>query len=133
MKKVLLASIAALMLAAPLVAQPRHFVLVRPAFGWGWGSPYWGAYPYYGYPYGYGYYAGPQTGEVKFDTKDKDTQVFINDAYAGTVGKLKKLELRPGPYNIELRGSGQPTYAEKIYVVAGKTLHLKPDVESQER
>ena len=124
-KKILLAGIAGLLLTAPLMAYPRHLVAVRPGFGWGWYDPYWGAYPY-----SYGYYPAPATGEVKFDTKVKDAQVFIDGAYAGTVGKLKKVALAPGTYNLELRVPGERSYAEKIYVIAGKTLHINPDAES---
>jgi len=124
MKRLLLVCMAGLLLTAPLVAYPRHVVVVRPGFGWGWYEPFWGPYPY-----AYGYYPGPTTGQLKFDTKVKDTQVFIDGAYAGTVGKLKKMDLRPGAYNIELRAPSQPSFAEKIYVVAGKTLHIKPDAE----
>ena len=124
LKRVLLVCVAGLVLTAPLLAYPRHFVVVSPGLGWGWYDPFWGPYPYaYGYP-------EPATGQVKFDTKAKDTQVFIDGAYAGTVGKLKKLNLRPGAYNIELRAPNQPKYAERIYVIAGKTLHLNPNAET---
>src|SRR5215469_2065407 len=125
MKRFLLASLAALMLVAPAVAQHHsRVVVVSPA--WGWYDPFWAPYPY-----AYGYYPAQPTGEVKFDTKAKDAEVFIDGAYAGTVGKLKKLNLRPGTYDIELRQEGQTTYSEKVYVVAGKTLHLRPDLNSQ--
>jgi len=77
-----------------------------------------------------GYYS-PVTGAVKFDTSIKDAGVFIDGAYAGTVGKLKTLHLRPGSYNIELRAPGRKQYAEKVYVVAGKTLRLNPDLSVQ--
>lgn len=128
MKRLLLAGLATLALAIPAAAQHRAVVVVGPAFGWGWYSPWYS--PYWG-PYPYGYYAVRATGEVKFDTKAKDAEVFIDGAYAGTVGKLKSLKLRPGTYNIEVREQGQATYAEKIYVVAGKTLHLKPELAAQ--
>lgn len=123
MKRLLLLCVTGLLLTAPLMAYPRHFVVVRPAFGWGWYEPYWGPYSY-----PYGYYSAPATGEVKFDTKSKDTQVFINGAYAGTTDKLKKVNLPPGSYNIELRGPNQPNFGEKIYVIAGKTLHINPNM-----
>lgn len=125
MKRFLLACAAALMLVAPAAAQHRRIVVVAPA--WGWYSPFWGPYPY-----AYGYYAAQPTGQVKIDTKAKDAEVFIDGAYAGTVGKLKnKMNLRPGTYDIELRQEGQTTYSEKVYVVAGKTLHLRPDLNQQ--
>src|SRR5215471_7496252 len=125
MKRLLLICVTGLLMAAPLMANPRHIVVVRPAFGWGWYEPYWGPY---GYGYPYGYYPAPATGEVKFDTKEKETQVFIDGAYAGTTGKLKKIDLAPGSYNIELRVPNEPSHAEKVYVIAGKTVHIKPNM-----
>jgi hypothetical protein len=130
MKKLLLTCLTVAVLLVPAAAQAARFgVFVRPAFGWGWYGPYWGPYPYYGY-YG-GYYYGPATGAVKFDTSVKNAEVYINGAYAGTVGKVKTLHLRPGSYNIELRAPGYMRYAEKIYVAPGKTLHLNPDLRVQ--
>ena len=131
MKKLIMIGVTALLLMAPLAASAHVGIFVGPRFGWGWYSPYWGPYPY-GY-YGYGYYGAPATGAVKFDTSVKDADVYINGAYAGTVGKLKTVNLRPGSYDIEVRAPGRTQFDEKIYVAAGKTLHLNPDlrVEAQ--
>ena len=127
MKKLVMLCIAAVMMMAPLAAFGRPVrVLVAPAFGWGWYSPYWGPYPYPGY---YGY--APATGAVKFDTDVKDAEVYINGAYAGTVGKLKTMNLRPGSYDIEVRVPGLTQFDKKVYVAAGKTLHLNPDLRIQ--
>jgi hypothetical protein len=68
----------------------------------------------------------PNAGQVKLETKVKDAQVFVDGAYAGTSGKLKTMWMRPGTYTIELRAPGRPQFAEKIYVVAGKTVHVEP-------
>jgi hypothetical protein len=115
-------------LLVPGAAQAARFrVFVGPAFGWGWNTPYWGPYPY-GF---YGYYYGPATGAVKFDTKVKNAEVYINGAYAGAAGKLKTLHLRPGNYNIELRAPGYMRYGERIFVAPGKTLHVNPDLRLQ--
>jgi hypothetical protein len=38
------------------------------------------------------------------------------------------MHLRAGTYNIEIREAGSTRYAEKVYVVAGKTLHLHPEL-----
>jgi hypothetical protein len=123
MKRLLLICLTAAVMMAPLAAYARPVrVFVGP--GYGWGYSYWGAYPY---PYGYYGYA-PATGAVKFDTKVKDAEVYINGAYAGTVGKLKTMNLRPGSYDIEVRQSGQTAFDKKVYVAAGKTLHLKPEL-----
>jgi hypothetical protein len=128
MKKLIMIGITATLLLAPLAASAR-VVVVGPRFGWGWGpywgNPYWGVYPYYGY------YGVPATGDLKFDTKDKDAQVYIDGAYAGTIGKLKTMHLRPGAYNIEVREQGRTELDQKVYIAAGKTLHLNPDLNAQ--
>ena len=130
MRKGLMILAASLMTFAPMNASAavRAFVgfgrpYYRPYYG-GWYAPYWG--PYWA-PYG-GYYSHPNAGEVKLETKVKDAQVFINGAYAGTTKQNKSMYLRPGSYNIEVRGFGNARYAERVYVVAGKTLHLHPEL-----
>jgi PEGA domain-containing protein len=132
MRKGLLILAAAVMTLAPMSASAavRGFVVVgRPYYGGpyysGWYSPFWG--PYWGPAYG-GYYAYPNSGEVKLDTKVKDAQVFIDGSYAGTTHQNKSMHLRPGNYNIEIREAGKTQYAERVYVVAGKTLHLHPEL-----
>jgi hypothetical protein len=125
MKKGLLILAAALMTLAPVSASAAVRVFVGagyPYYGYGFYRPFWG--PYWG-PY---YYAHPNAGEVKLDTKVKDAQVFINGAYAGTTHENKSMYLRPGSYNIEIKEAGRTPYAEKVYVVAGKTLHLHPEL-----
>ena len=130
MRKGLLILGAVLMTLAPMGASAavRGFVgMGGPYYGGYYGSfysPFWG--PYWG-PYG-GFYARPNAGEVKLDTKVKDAQVFINGAYAGTTHENRSMYLRPGNYNIEIREAGQSQFAQKIYVAAGKTLHLHPEL-----
>lgn len=126
MKKGLLILAAALMTLAPVSASAavRGFVVVGGPYYGGFYHPFWG--PYWG-PYG-GYYAHPYSGEVKLDTKVKDAQVFINGAFAGTTHQNKSMYLRPGTYNIEIREGGAPHFTQRVYVVAGKTLHLHPEL-----
>jgi hypothetical protein len=121
---ILAAALATLVPVSAPAAVRGYVVVGRPFYGGGFYSPYWG--PYWG-PYG-GYYAHPNSGEVKLDTKVKDAQVFINGAFAGTTHQNKSMYLRPGSYNIEIRESGHTQYAERVYVVAGKTLHLHPEL-----
>src|ERR1041384_1186635 len=128
MKKHLLVLAAALMTLAPISASAavRGVVVVgRPYYG-GFYRPFWG--PYWGPAYFGGYYAYPNSGEVKLDTKVKDAQVFINGAYAGTTHENKTMHLRPGSYNIEIKEAGATHFAERVYVVAGKTLKLHPEL-----
>lgn len=127
MKKGLLILAVAVMSLAPMSASAAVRVFVGgPAVYGGWYSPFWGPYwgPY-GY-YGYGYY--PNSGEVKLDTKVKTAQVFINGAYAGTTHDNRTMHLRPGNYNIEIRENGQTPFSQKVYVAAGRTMHLHPEL-----
>jgi hypothetical protein len=108
-------------------ARGRVAVFVGPGFapygwyGYGWYGPY-GMYPPFGVP---------NAGEVKLDTKIKDAEVFINGSYAGTVGQLKTMTMRAGDYKLEIRAPGRTPFQQQIYVVAGKTMKLRPDLRIQ--
>ncbi len=78
-------------------------------------------------------YRTPATGALKFDTNVKDAEVHIDGAYAGTVEKLKTMNLRPGSYDTEVRAPGRTQFDKKVYVAAGKTLHLNPDLRVRGR
>jgi hypothetical protein len=131
-KTLLMIGIVAALLPMTAAARGRvGFYFGGPVFGpyWhGWYDPY-----FYGYgPYGYapfGYY--PSAGQVKLDTKVKDAEVWIDGSYAGTVGQLKTMTMRPGSYDIQLRAAGRAPFEEKIYVTAGKTVTLRPDLALQ--
>lgn len=100
----------------------------RGWYGWGPGfyGPYWG--PYYGWYYYPG--ASGNKGEVKFKSDDPTTKVYINGSYAGLAKELKSVWLRAGSYNLELRGSNNQVYKERIYVIANKTLKINPGFQS---
>jgi hypothetical protein len=124
MKKGMLILAVALMTLAPLSASAAVRVFVGgPVVYGGWYAPFWGSY--WG-PYGYLHYAN--SGQVKLDTKVKNAQVFIDGAYAGTTHENRTMHLRPGNYNLEIRENGQTPFAQKIYVAAGQTLHLHPEL-----
>jgi len=122
MKRGLLILAASLMTLAPTNAPAavRAFVGIGPAYYGGFYAPYYG-------PYGY-WAQAPNSGEVKIDTKVKDAGVFINGAFAGTTHQNKTMYLHAGTYNIEIKEAGNVRYAERVYVVAGKTLHLHPEL-----
>jgi PEGA domain len=118
---------AALNLAQSASAGVRFRGFVGPAWG-GYAPFYYGPYGFYE-PYGfYGPYSHPNAGEVKLDTKVKEAEVFINGAYAGTAGKLKTMWFQPNTYDLEIRAPGRTPYTERIYVVAGKTVHVHTDL-----
>src|SRR5579862_462857 len=116
MKKMTLLLAGALMAIAPLSASAAFRVFVGPpVFGYGYYHPYWGP----------GYYtAYENSGAVKIDSKVNTAEVFINGSYAGTVKDNKTMHLRQGNYRIEIRDGGRAMFSEKVYVTAGKTLHL---------
>jgi hypothetical protein len=122
--KLSMIALLAVMCIAPIAsAHRRGFVggYFGPGYYWGpsWYGPYWGG--------PYGYETGPATGGVKFETKTKDAAVYVDGGYAGTVGKLKTFQLKPGSHDLELRDhEGHSFYQERIEVIAGKTLKLSP-------
>jgi hypothetical protein len=129
MRKLLLVY-AALIVALPAGAAVRY---VRGGFGYG---PAFGPWGYWYAPYAYGAYPGfshPNAGEVKLHTDIKDAEVFINGAYAGSARSLKSMWLRQGAYNLEVRFPGRARYAERIYVVLGKTLHVRPELRVEQK
>lgn len=135
MQKLLLVC-AVLIVALPANAAGRYGwggYAYGPAFGpWGYYgySPFF--YGYGVYPYGHGVGMHPNAGLVKLDTKVKDAEVFVDGAFAGTARDLKSMWLRPGMYNLEIRSlHGEQKYVEQIYVVSGKTLHVRPDLREE--
>jgi len=126
MRKGLLILGLAVMTIAPSASAAVRVFVGHPYYGGFYRPYYWG--PYWGPAYGGYYYEHPNAGEVKLDTKVKDAQVFINGAYAGTTHQNKSMYLRQGNYNIEIREFGRTQYTERVYVVAGKTLHLHPEL-----
>ena len=125
MKRIIVLSLAVLALAAA----PRSAEAARYGFGFGYhgggrafvrgpafyyGGWYWDR-PYYLVPVGY-----PNAGEIKIDTNAKDAGVYINGAYAGTVGHLKTVWLRSGTYNIEVRNTNGGVFDQKVFVPVDK-------------
>ncbi len=116
-----------------------HLGTISVGAGYGYYSgPYWpGYYP----PPFYGPWAGPwladpfyapvyllpqpDKGQVSLQTSDKNAEVYLDGAYAGTASGLKKFWLAPGVYQLEVRASGQAPQERKIYVLTGKNLKLR--------
>jgi hypothetical protein len=96
-------------------------------YPFGWGYPYFYGpflftpYAYPGFYTGYGY--GPGMGELKLQTADRTAWVYLDGALAGRADKLKTMWLEPGAYNLEVR-SGDRKFAQRVYVLSGKTLKL---------
>lgn len=131
-EKLILLGLAALTFLVPSAAfcAGRGVVVARSGFApLGLYGPYgpagFGAYPFAPYV------IAPNVGEVKIDTHVKDASVFINGNYAGRVGQLKTMTMLAGNYSIEIREPGRPPFDAPIFVVAGKSIKLRPDVDFQ--
>ncbi len=96
--------------------------------GWGWYGPGYG-YGYYGLGWyePYGYVAANAAGKVKIDTKAKDSLVYVDGGFAGTVKQLGAFPLKAGTHDVELRQpNGQSFYKQNVDVIAGRTVDIKP-------
>ena len=113
------------LLSATAFARGPAVVVVGPGFGpYGWYGSYYGPYPY-------GSYLVANVGQVKLDTHVKEADVFIDGSYAGTIRDLKTMMMRAGSYDISVRAPGRDIFEQKVYVVAGKTLKLRPELRVQ--
>ncbi len=116
--------------ASAMVAGPH--VVIRggfygPGWGWGWYGPAWYGPGWYMVGPGY-YYYGPDAGNVKIVTHDKDASVYVDGGYVGPVAKAKNLPLQPGNHDVELRDpSGNTFYRESVQVIPGRTTEIHPD------
>jgi len=108
-------------------------VLPLYLYGWGYGyGGYWGPYALFGWypplpPDAYYWGVGPAypRGEVKLQVEPKTAEVWIDEAYAGTVASLKgSLWLEPGAYNLCVKAPDHADFCRRIYVLSGKKLQV---------
>jgi PEGA domain len=111
----------------------RGPIVVRP--GW----------PWWGYPYPYGYPPGPwrvytewETANVRIDVTPEDAQVYVDRYFAGVAddydGIFQRLTLRPGSHLIEIRKSGYTTLVFEVNLYPGQTVTYRRAMEpSKER
>ena len=66
----------------------------------------------------------PDKGQVSLQSHYKNADVYLDSAYAGTTGTLKKFWLAPGVYELEVRPKDQTPLKKRIYVLTGKTLKI---------
>ena len=106
--------------------------------GYGYSSgPFWPGYyspffydPLYA-PFGYSFLPSPvylvpqpDKGQVSLQGSYDGSEIYIDNAYAGTAATLKKFWLAPGVYELEARSKDQPLKKKRIYVLTGKTLKV---------
>ncbi|PYR66559.1 MAG: hypothetical protein DMF88_15935 [Acidobacteria bacterium] len=104
----------------------------RPYF---YGSFWYGSYgypPFYWYPYsavGYGYGRFDGDGSLRMQVMPRDTEVYIDNYYAGTVddfdGIFQRLHVEPGSHDITLYREGYRTVRQRIYIQPTGTFRLR--------
>ena len=107
--------------------------LYRPPYYFGFGAfyrPYFYR-PFYGYPYaqvGYGY-GGYDNASLRVQVTPRDTEVFIDNYYAGTAddydGLFQRLHVEPGAHDITLYREGYRTVHQRIYIQPTGTFRLR--------
>ncbi len=85
-------------------------------------DPFWAPFSPYYFPASIAY--GEGKGQIELKADPKDAAVYIDDAYAGTVHRLKNIWLDPGAYDLSIRAAGREPFQQRVYVLTGKTLNI---------
>ncbi len=109
----------------PLYISPFYY----NAFYDPWWYPYASPYPYGWYgPYGYGA-AYDDTAGVRLQVTPKETEVFVDGYYAGTVdqfdGMFQRLYLEPGEHELTLYLAGHHAVTQKIFLQDRGTFRIR--------
>jgi hypothetical protein len=87
---------------------------------------YWYPYAQLGYGYGYGYVDGSA---LRVQVTPRDTEVFIDNYYAGTAddfdGMFQRLHIEPGAHDITLYREGFRTVRQRVYIQPTGTFRLR--------
>jgi hypothetical protein len=106
---------------------PYYAGYYRPYYAGYYGPYYGGPYPYY--PYG----AYDVSGNVRTQVAPRQTEVFIDGYYAGTVddfdGTFQRLNIEPGDHDVELYLPGHRPYQVSVYVQPGRTFNIRHTME----
>jgi len=104
----------------------------RPYFYGSFGYGSYGYSPFYWYPYsavGYGYGRFDGDGSLRVQVMPRDTEVYIDNYYAGTVddfdGMFQRLHVDAGAHDITLYREGYRTVRQRIYIQPTGTFRLR--------
>jgi hypothetical protein len=90
---------------------------------------YWYPYAAVGYGSGYGYGRFDGDGSLRMQVMPRDTEVYIDNYYAGTVddfdGMFQRLHVEPGSHDITLYREGYRTVRQRIYIQPTGTFRLR--------
>jgi hypothetical protein len=119
---------------------PRRTVVVGVGVGsYYYRRPYYDSW-YFGYPWYAGYYAYPQryyrydlSASLRLQVSPRETEVFVDGFYAGTVdefdGVFQRLDIEPGEHEVELYLPGHRTVVQRVYLQPGKTSRIRLDMQ----
>jgi hypothetical protein len=95
---------------------------------------FYGPYdPFYYGTYPAAFYYGDDKGKVELAVLPESADVYLDGAYAGPAGNLKKIWLSPGAYDLTVSTPGGTPFHERIYVLSGKSLKIKHNLLAQNR
>lgn len=113
--------------------RPYYSPFYDPFFFDGFYRPYYR--PFYWYPqaaYGSRFY--DDTSSVRLQVSPRETEVYIDGYYAGTVddfdGMFQRLRIEPGSHDVTLYLEGHRTVRQRIYVQPNGTFRLRYTMEA---
>jgi hypothetical protein len=114
------------------VGRPYYYrPIYRPYYFDPFYSPYYYR-PFYWYPYsqiGYGYGRFDGSASLRIQVMARDTEVYIDNYYAGTVddfdGMFQRLHIEPGAHDVTLYREGYRTVRQRIYIQPTGTFRLR--------
>lgn len=110
----------------PYYYRPYYWPSYYGFYGsWYWDAPYYGQWgPYPGYRYRYDY-----TGAAQLKVKPRETEVYIDGYFVGTVddfdGWWQRLNVEPGEHDLELYLPGHKIFRQPVLFRPGATLKLE--------
>jgi PEGA domain len=98
-------------------------------------------WPWWGYPYPYGYpptpwrvYADWETTSVRLDVSPNDAQVYVDGFYVGIVDDFNSsqhLLLAPGRHHVSIRLDGYESVDVDVSIDAGRTMTYRTSLKKQ--
>ena len=117
-------------------AVPGRVVVLRAYYAPSYYDPWFNPYAYGWYPryaYGPGYPGFVDGASLRLQVTPRDTEVFIDDYYVGTVddfdGFFQRLPLEPGEHEVTLYLPGHRTAKQMVYIQPGRTLRVRHVME----
>jgi hypothetical protein len=97
---------------------------------YGYGPYYQVQIPIYGRGRGYGY---DRSGSVRLQVSPRQSEVFVDGYYAGTVddfdGAFQRLNIESGEHEIQVYLAGYRSFTQRFYLQPGKSFNIKHTME----